>query len=104
MIQPLLAQQSPSAGILSLMPILLIFVIFYLLIYRPMRKRQRMQEEMITSLKNGDKVITNGGIYGTVAGLKDHTLLLKVSDTVKIEVAKNAIASLQSTPKEPAVK
>jgi len=95
MIEPLLAQQSPSAGILSLMPILLIFAIFYLLIYRPMRKRQRLQEDMIKNLKNGDKVITNGGIYGTVAGLKDHSLILKVADTVKIEVAKNAIASLQ---------
>ncbi|MFB3902307.1 MAG: preprotein translocase subunit YajC [Acidobacteriota bacterium] len=104
MIQPLLAQQSPSAGILSLMPILLIFVIFYLLIYRPMRKRQRLQEEMITKLKNGDKVITNGGIYGTVAGLKEHTLLLKVSDNVKIEVAKNAIASLQPVSKESSAK
>ncbi len=82
------------------MPILLIFVIFYLLIYRPMRKRQRMQEEMITNLKNGDKVITNGGIYGTVAGLKENTLVLKVADTVKIEVAKNAIASLQPISKE----
>ncbi len=86
------------------MPILLIFVIFYLLIYRPMRKRQKLQEEMITNLKNGDKVITNGGIYGTVAGLKDHTLILKVADTVKIEVAKNAIASLQPASKESAVK
>jgi preprotein translocase subunit YajC len=104
MIEPLLAQQSPSAGILSLMPILLIFVIFYLLIYRPMRKRQRMQEQMISSLKNGDKVITNGGIYGTVAGLKEHTLILKVADTVKIEVAKNAIASLQPSHGEPAAK
>jgi len=104
MIQPLLAQQNPSAGILSLMPILLIFVIFYLLIYRPMRKRQRMQEEMISNLKNGDKVITNGGIYGTVAGLKENTLVLKVADTVKIEVAKNAIASLQPVSREPAAK
>lgn len=104
MIQPLLAQQSPSAGILSLMPILLIFVIFYLMIYRPMRKRQKLQEEMITNLKNGDKVITNGGIYGTVAGLKETTLILKVSDTVKIEIAKNAIASLQPIPKEPVAK
>ncbi len=86
------------------MPILLIFVIFYLLIYRPMRKRQRLQEEMITKLKNGDKVITNGGIYGTVAGLKEHTLLLKVSDNVKIEVAKNAIASLQPVSKESSAK
>ncbi len=104
MIEPLLAQQNPSAGILSLMPILLIFVIFYLLIYRPMRKRQKMQEQMITNLKNGDKVITNGGIYGTVAGLKEHTLVLKVADTVKIEVAKNAVASLQPSHGEPAAK
>lgn len=87
-----------------LLPIVLIFGIFYLLIYRPMRRRQKSQEEMITGLKNGDKVITSGGIYGTVAGLKDFTLILKINDTVKIEVAKNAIASLQPAPKEPAGK
>jgi preprotein translocase subunit YajC len=100
MTQALVAQQGP-AGILGLMPIVLIFLIFYALIYRPMRKRQKALEAMISSLKNGDKIITNGGIYGTIAGLKDHTFILKVSDSVKIEVAKSAVASLQPSPKDP---
>jgi preprotein translocase subunit YajC len=104
MISFTVAQQAPSAGFVSFLPIILIVLIFYLMIYRPMRRRQRSLETMIASLKNGDRVITNGGIYGTVAGIKDHSVLLKVSDQVKIEVAKNAIASLQSPPKEPAVK
>ena len=96
-----LAQQdgTPQGGILAgLFPILLIVGIFYMLIYRPMRKRQKNVETMIQNLKNGDTVITNGGVYGTVSGIRDHTVVLKVADQVKIEVAKNAIASLQSAP------
>jgi preprotein translocase subunit YajC len=77
-------------------PILIIGVIFYLLIFMPMRKRQKKVETMIGALRNGDKVITNSGIYGVVAGVKDKTLILKVSDQVKIEIAKNAIAGLQA--------
>lgn len=98
MMQLVLAQQSasPQSGLVGLLPIALIIVIFYLLMYRPMRKRQKNLETMISGLKNGDRVITNGGIYGTVAGIKDHTFVLKVSDQVKIEVSKNAIASMQA--------
>lgn len=99
MIQLFLAQQDGVAQpnlFASFLPILAIIAIFYLLIYRPMRRRQKNLEEMIAGLKNGDKVITNGGIYGTVAGIRDNTVLLKVSDQVKLEVAKNAIASLQA--------
>lgn len=77
-------------------PILIIGVIFYLLIFMPMRKRQKKLEAMIGALRNGDKVITNSGIYGVVAGVKERTLILKVSDQVKIEIAKNAIAGLQA--------
>jgi preprotein translocase subunit YajC len=65
-----------------------------------MRTRQKKLDAMITALKNGDKVITNSGIYGVVAGIKDSTLILKIADQVKIEIAKNAIAGLQS-PQEP---
>lgn len=93
-----LAQQNGTASpslFAGFLPILLIIAIFYLLIYRPMRRRQKNLETMIANLKNGDKVITNGGIYGTVAGIREHTVLLKVADQVKIEVGKNAIASLQ---------
>ena len=100
----LLAQQTGSqVGMFTgFLPILLIIGIFYLLIYRPMRRRQKALETMIAGLKNGDKVITSGGVYGTVAGIRDHSVLLKVADQVKIEVAKASISSLQSVPKDPA--
>ena len=80
---------------LQLAPILVVGVIFYLLIFMPMKKRQKKVEMMIAALKNGDKVITSSGIYGIVAGVTDKTFILKISDQVKIEVAKNAIAGLQ---------
>lgn len=100
----LLAQQtgSPAGMLTGFLPIILIIGIFYLLIYRPMRRRQKALEAMIAGLKNGDKVITSGGVYGTVAGIRDNSVLLKVADQVKIEVAKNSISSLQSPPKDSA--
>ena len=100
--QPIvLAQQAGSPDMLiQFAPILIIGVIFYLLIFMPMRKRQKKLDMMINALKTGDRVITSSGIYGTVAGVKDKTFILKIADQVKIEVAKNAVAGLQS-PEEP---
>jgi preprotein translocase subunit YajC len=93
------AQQSdPILGML--VPMVLIAGIFYFLIFRPMRKRQKQTDTMISSLQNGDKVITTGGVYGTIAGLKEKTVILKVADNIKIEVAKHAVAGLQSAPPE----
>ncbi|NLT67220.1 MAG: preprotein translocase subunit YajC [Acidobacteria bacterium] len=76
-------------------PILIIGVIFYLLIFMPMRKRQKKIEAMIAAIKNGDKVITSSGIYGVIAGVKEKTFILKIADQVKIEITKNAVAGLQ---------
>jgi preprotein translocase subunit YajC len=76
-------------------PIIIIGAIFYLLIFMPMRKRQKKLEAMIGALRNGDKVITSSGIYGVVAGVKEKTLILKIADQVKIEVAKSAVSGLQ---------
>lgn len=92
----ILAQQADTANFLiQFAPLLIIGVIFYLLIFMPMRKRQKKLESMISAIRNGDRVITNSGIYGVVAGVKERTLILKISDQVKIEIAKNAIAGLQ---------
>ncbi len=97
-----LAQQADTSSIvMQFAPIIIIGVIFYLLIFMPMRKRQKKLETMIGALRNGDRVITNSGIYGVVAGVKDKTLMLKVSDQVKIEIAKNAIAGLQAPEDTP---
>jgi preprotein translocase subunit YajC len=103
MFESVLAQQSGAAApgaALNFLPIVLIIGIFYLLIYRPMRRRQKSLETMVASLKNGDKVITSGGVHGTVAGVKENTVMLKVADQVKLEVSKSAIASMQMPPKE----
>ena len=103
MIQPTLILQagaSPQALFMQFAPIVIIVIIFYLLIFMPMKKRQRKVESMIGALKNGDKVITSSGIYGVVAGVKDKTFILKIADQVKIEVTKNSVAGLQA-PDEP---
>ena len=96
-----LLQQSgspASSGLVNFLPLILIVGIFYLLIYRPMRRRQKNLESMIAGLKTGDKIITTGGIYGTVVGIRDTSVLVKISEQVKIEVAKSAVAALQSPP------
>ena len=68
-------------------------VIFYFLLIRPQQKKQKELQTLVSSLKTGDKVVTNGGIHGIVANVKDGaTLSLKIADNVKIEVDKSAIA------------
>jgi preprotein translocase subunit YajC len=91
----LLLQSQTQNPLLSFAPIIIVGVIFYLLIFMPMKKRQKKTESMIAALKNGDRVITSSGIYGVIAGVKDKTFILKIADQVKIEVAKSAVAGIQ---------
>jgi preprotein translocase subunit YajC len=93
----LLAQSQPG-GIALFLPLILIMVIFYFLMILPAQRRQKKVTEMLTALKNGDKVITNGGIYGTIVGLEGDTVQLRIAEQVKMKVARNAIAGLQSEP------
>jgi preprotein translocase subunit YajC len=94
---PVILQAAQPDILIQFAPILIVGVIFYLLIFMPMRKRQKKVEAMIAALRNGDKVITSSGIYGVVAGVKDKTFILKIADNIKIEVTKNAIAGLQES-------
>lgn len=73
---------------------LVIFGVFYLIVVRPMRKKQQETESMLSQLKNGDRVLTSGGIYGTVVGVNEDVIQLRVADSVKIQVAKTAISQL----------
>lgn len=94
--QPILMLQTQAQNpLISFLPILIVGVIFYLLIFMPMRKRQKKTEAMIADIQNGTRVITSSGIYGTVVGVKDKTFILKIADQVKIEIAKSAVAGLQ---------
>ena len=83
--------QNPITG---LIPIVAMVLIFYFLLIAPVRKRQRQHDELVANLKNGAKVVTNGGIYGTVVGIQDDRFRLKIADQVKIDVTKESIAGL----------
>jgi len=74
--------------------------IFYVLLILPQQKRQKKLQELLAGLKSGDKVITTGGIYGTVVGLEDNAVQLRIADQVKIKVSRAAIAGLQPEAKE----
>jgi len=87
------AEGGPS-GMYSLVFIILIFAIFYFLMIRPQQKKQKEHQEMVAALRKGDRVVTNGGIYGVVSDVKDHVVVLRIAENVKIEVVKNAIAAV----------
>ncbi|HEY6490149.1 MAG: preprotein translocase subunit YajC [Terracidiphilus sp.] len=78
-----------------MLPLLLLIPLMYLLMIRPQQKRQKQWQEMLKSLKTGDRVTTSGGIRGIVMSIKDDVIIIRVApDSLKIEIAKNAIASV----------
>lgn len=86
----------PAGGaLLQFAPLIIIFVIFYFLLIRPQQKKQQQQRNMLQALKRGDKIITTGGIYGTIEAVSDTTLQLKVSNQVKIRISRSAVAGVQ---------
>lgn len=91
------AGAGPGGPWLQLVPFLLIFLIFYLLLIRPQARRQKEHAQMLTNLKKGDRVLTQGGLYGVVVGTKDDVVVLKIAENTKVEVAKPAISALQGT-------
>jgi len=92
-----IGQVSEQAGGLmgqwgGFLPIILMIVVFYLLLIRPQQKKEKDRRKMIAALQNGDKVLTAGGIYGVVSSIKnDDIIVLKISDSSKVEVARSAI-------------
>jgi preprotein translocase subunit YajC len=92
--------EGSSGGLMGLFPLLVIFALFYFILIAPMRKKQKALTHMISELKNGDKIITNGGIHGTVVGVNEGVVQLRVADQVKIEISKSAVAGLQAEPGE----
>jgi preprotein translocase subunit YajC len=100
-----ISDQAPgSAGqgsfITALVPFILVLVIFYLLIIMPSRKKQKKHQEMVEKLKPGDKIVTSGGIYGTVMGTKEDRVEVKISSNVKIDITKNAVAAILGQKKD----
>jgi len=97
------ASASTSGSLLgTVFPFLLIIVIFYFFLIRPQNKKQKETQKMLDALKKGDKVITIGGIHGTVTSVKDKTVIVKVDDDCKLEFNRSAIASVELTEAEKA--
>ncbi|HME88922.1 MAG TPA: preprotein translocase subunit YajC [Chthoniobacterales bacterium] len=92
--QPAAPAPAPGGGIGFFVPFIFIFIIMYFVLFRPQKKRQQEQQRLIASLKTGDKVVTNAGIHGLIANVKETTVMLKVADNVKIELEKSAITNV----------
>jgi preprotein translocase subunit YajC len=88
------ADAASASGLAQLVPLILIMLIFYFLLIRPQQKRAKEHKDMVESLKKGDKVVTNGGIYGTLVDVKEDTVKMEVADGVRIKIQREAIVAL----------
>jgi preprotein translocase subunit YajC len=92
--------QASGNGLVAFLPLVIIMVIFYVLLILPAQRRQKKTQAMLNALKNGDKVVTSGGLYGTIVGLEPDAVQLRIAEQVKVRVARSAIADIQSEIKE----
>jgi len=91
----MLAADAGAGGLVQFTPFILIIAVFYFLLIRPQQQQRKKTHEMLANLKTGDRVVTSGGVYGTVAGFRDGVVQLQVAAQVKIDVARTAIQGLQ---------
>lgn len=82
---------APGGGFSMLVPLLLMFAVFYFLLIRPQQKKQRTHQDMLKSLKVGDRIITTGGLVGTIVDGGEHTIKLEIADKVRVEVGRTFI-------------
>ena len=78
-------------GYAGLIPLLLMFVVFYFILIRPQQKQARKHQDFVKNLKTGDRVVTSGGLHGIVTGMTDTTVTLEVADKVRVKVTRSAI-------------
>ena len=89
------APEGGGGGMLSLVPLALLFVIMYLLLIRPQRKKQKEHDKLLNELKKGDRVITTGGMFGTIFAIDDskNRVVLRINEQTKLEFMKSSIAA-----------
>lgn|SRR5689334_697809 len=95
----LLAMGTPPQGgagaLVQFVPFLLVLAIFYFIILLPMKRRQQKVQDFLAALKVGDRIVTSGGVYGTITRLGDQSAQLQIAERVRIEVSRNAIVGYQ---------
>ncbi|MDR2479260.1 MAG: preprotein translocase subunit YajC [Treponema sp.] len=110
LIFPLLLGAGPSAGgaagtgggssWMTFLPIVGMIAIFYFLIIRPQNKKQKDTQKMLSALKKGDKVVTIGGLHGTIQSVKESTVIIRVDDNCRLEFSRSAISGVEAVAKE----
>lgn len=95
------AGAAPASGtdmLLQFAPFILIFIVMWFLLIRPQQRKQKEHRSMVAALKRGDRVVTNGGIYGQVSHVADDHLMVEIAEGVKIKVVRDAIAAVPGKP------
>lgn len=85
-----------AAGFFSLVPFILIFVVFYFLLILPQQRKQKQHKEMLTKLKKGDKIITSAGMWGSITRLDKETATVQVDDNTKVKIQRENISRLRT--------
>ncbi len=85
---------APQGGLLSFLPLIVIFVVFYFLLIRPQMKRAKEHKALVANLSNGDEVVTNGGLLGRISHVGDSFVTLELADNVSVKLQKHAVASV----------
>src|SRR5882762_4735943 len=99
MTTPILLFQGGLGALGGLVPMILIIGVFYILLIRPQQQRQRKLQETVSQLKAGDRIVTTGGIIGTITSVKDTSFLIRSADKSILEVARSAVAGIDEEPK-----
>ena len=93
--------QGGLSGLAQFLPIVLIFVIFYVLLIRPQQKRQRQLQETIASLKTGDKIVTTGGVIGVITAVREASFEIRSANKTILEIARSAVADIDREGNQP---
>jgi preprotein translocase subunit YajC len=88
-------QPGGTSSILSILPIVLIFVVFWFFMIRPQNKQRKETQRMLADLKKGDKVVTIGGIHGVIQSVRENSVIIKVDEDCKLEFSRSAVASMK---------
>lgn len=89
-------QAAQGGGLAGFLPIIILFAIFYFLLIRPQQKKAKEHREMINNLKKGHRIVTSGGIYGTIVSIDDTTIGLEIAEKIKIKLSRGNVAALIS--------
>jgi preprotein translocase subunit YajC len=93
--------QSGQAGsLLNLLPLLFVFVIFYFLLIRPQKTKEKEHQKVLANLNKNDEIVTTAGIHGTIVNVKEKTVVVRVDENVKLEIEKNCVAYVKKTQGE----